>query len=165
MPRSLPRRALSCFRAAEVLVIGEFQRLVERGAIIARVVGHDDRRLVGELRDVVPPAEFGWILTEFAGGSFDEPLDHESRLGPSGAAIGVDRGRIRVDRIDLAVDRRNVVLARQERGIEIGRHRRGEGRQIGAEIGDGVNPKSQDLAALVGRHLRMGNVIAAMRVG
>ena len=118
-----------------------------------------------ELRDVVLAAELRRILTEFAGGLLDEPLDHEGRLGPSRAAIGIDRRRVRVDRIHLAIDRRNVVLARQERGVEIGRHRRGEGREIGAEIGGGVNPKAKDPAVLVGRHLRMGDVVAAMRVG
>ena len=49
--------------------------------------------------------------------------------------------------------------------VEIGRHRGGEGREIGAEIGDGADPKAEDLAVLVECHLGMGDVVAAVRVG
>ncbi len=96
---------------------------------------------------------------------FDQTLDHEGRLRPPGAAIGVDRHGVGVDRIDLAIDRRNVVLARQQRGIEIGRHRRRERRHIGAEIGDGLDLERGDLAVVAERHLGVGDVIAAVRVG
>ena len=37
--------------------------------------------------------------------------------------FGIDRRGVGVDRIDLAIDLRNVILARQQRGVEIGRHR------------------------------------------
>ena len=58
-----------------------------------------------------------------------------------------------------------LVLARQQRGVEISRHRRREGRHIGAEIGDGLGAQADDLAVAVERHFGVGDVIAAMRVG
>src|SRR3546814_7153800 len=37
--------------------------------------------------------------------------------------------------LDLGEDRRGRILARQQRRVEIGRYRGGEGREVGAEIG------------------------------
>jgi hypothetical protein len=53
---------------------------------------------------------------------FHQPLDHIAGLGTAGAAIGVDRYRVGVDGVDLAINRGNVVLARQKRRVEIGWH-------------------------------------------
>ena len=58
-----------------------------------------------------------------------------------------------------------IVLARQQRRVEIGRHRRREQRHIGAEIGVGLDPKPQDLVVLVERHLRLRDMVAAVGVG
>ena len=140
MPRSLPCARRFALALAEALVVGDLHRLLERGVIVAGVVGHDHRRLVREGLDEVLPAQVGRIDAELARADLDQPLDHEGRLRPSGAAIGVDRHGVGVDRVDLAIDRRDVVLARQQRRIEIGRHRRRERRHIGAEIGDGLDP-------------------------
>ncbi|MGY3471566.1 hypothetical protein ACVW0I_008437 [Bradyrhizobium sp. LM6.11] len=63
------------------------------------------------------------------------------------------------------MDRRDVVLARQQRRVEIGRHRRREQRHIGAEIGVGLHLEAGDLVVGVERHLGMGNVVPAMRIG
>ncbi len=59
----------------------------------------------------------------------------------------------------------NVVLARQQRCVEIGRHRGREQRHIGAEIGVGLDPQAGDLVVLVEGHLGLGEVIAAVGVG
>ena len=95
----------------------------------------------------------------------DQALDHEGRLGPAGAAIGIDRRGVGVDAVDLAVDGGDVVLARQQRRVEIGRHRGGEGREIAAEVGLGLGPQRQDLAVGVEGQLGRRRVIAAVRVG
>jgi hypothetical protein len=97
----------------EALVVGQLQRLVERGDVIARVVAHDDRRLMRERADEVLAPERRRIGVQFARRHFHQPLDDIGRLGPSGAAIGVDRRGVGVDGVDLGVDRRNVILARQ----------------------------------------------------
>ena len=159
----MPRRL--ALALAEALHVGELQRLLERGVIVAGVIGHDHRRLVRERLDEIALAQFGGLDAHLPRRHLDQPLDHEGRFRPSGAAIGIDRRGVGVDRVHLAIDLRDVVLARQQRAVEIGRHRRREGRHIGAEIGDGLGAQSQDLAVGVERQFRMGDVIAAMRVG
>ena len=112
----------------------------------------------------IPPPELRRVELELARRDLDDPLDHEGRLGPPGATIGIDRRGIGIDGIHLGIDGRDVVLARQQRRVEIGRHRRREGRQVGPEIGDRVHPEAQHLAVGVDREFRMGDVVAAMRV-
>ena len=149
---------------AEILVVGHVERLLERGRVVAGVIRHDHRGLVRELADEVLLAEGRRILPELPGRHLDKPLDDEGRLRPPRAAIGVDWRGGRVDAFDLAVDRRDVVLARQQRRVQIGRHRAGEGRQIGAEIGLSLHPHRQDLAFVVKGELRMGEMVTAVRV-
>ena len=62
-------------------------------------------------------------------------------------------------------NRRDFILAGQQGAVEIGRHRRRERRHVGAEIGDGLDLEPGDLALGVERHLRMGDMVAAMGVG
>ena len=150
---------------SHALVVGVDQRLVERARVVADVIGHDDRRLVRERGDEVLAAEFGGVAAGFARGKLHQALDHEGRLGTAGAAIGVDRRRGGVDRIHLGVDRGDVVLARQQRRVEIGRHRRGEGGEIRAHVGERVDAHARHLARCVHRQLSMGRVVAAVRVG
>ena len=94
-----------------------------------------------------------------------QPFDHEARFGPAGAAIGIDRRGVGVDADHLGEDVGNVVLARQQRRVEIGRHRRREQRHVGAEIGVGLDPQADDLVVLVKGDLGLGQMIAAVGVG
>ena len=87
------------------------------------------------------------------------------RLGPPGAAIGVDRRGVGVDRIDRAVDRGRLVLAGEQRRVQIGRHAGREGREIGAHIGGRVDLERGEVAVGVHRQLGVGHVVAAMGVG
>jgi hypothetical protein len=122
MPRSLPAwRSLAC--AGEALVVGDLQRLVERGVVVAGVVVHDDRRLVREgvmkLRRRISPGP------SRARAPPSRPGARARRWPP--AARRRDRRRrarcwCRPHR--PRVDRRDVVLARQQRRVEIGRHAR-----------------------------------------
>ena len=75
----------------EAGIIDRLHRGVERGAEIADVIGHDDGRLVRELRDEVLAAQFRRIDLQLPRRGFHQPFDHEARLGPARAAIGVDR--------------------------------------------------------------------------
>ena len=118
-----------------------------------------------ELGDEVLPAQLGRIDLELPRRRFHQPFDQIARLGAARAAIGVDRRGVGVDADHLGIDRRDVVLARQQRRVEIGRHRRREQRHVGAEIGVGLHPQADDLVVLVERHLGMGDMVAAMRVG
>jgi hypothetical protein len=105
-------------------VVGELQRLVERGGEVPGVVGHDDRRLMREGLDEVRPAEFGRVTPGLARGDFNQALDEERRVRPSRAAIGVNGRCVGVDCVDLAVDVGNVVLPREERRVRVGRDER-----------------------------------------
>ena len=142
----------------EAFVVGKLHRLLERRIIVAGVVDHDHRGLVREFLTKFLRRSSAGILSEFARADFDQPLDHEGRFRPAGAAIGVDRHGVGIDRIDLAIDLRDVVLARQQRRIEISRHRRREGRHIGAEIGYGLGAKAEDLAVAVEGHFSMSDM-------
>jgi hypothetical protein len=127
---------------AEPFAVGKLHRLLERGVIVADVVVHDDRRLMRELLDEIPAPQLGRVLAQFAGADFDQPLDHKGRFRAAGAAISVDRHGVGIDGIDLTIDLRDLVLARQQRGVEISRHRRREGRHVGAKIGDGLGAQA-----------------------
>ncbi len=150
---------------AEAFVVVDLQRLLQRSIVVAGVVERRDRCLIRERLDEILLAQVGGIHAELAGADFDQPFDDVGRFRTSGAAIGVDRHGVGIDRVDLAIDVRDLVLARQQGGIEEGRHRRREGRHIGAEIGGGVHLQAGDLAVAVERHLRLGDVVAAVGVG
>ena len=143
----------------------DLHRLRQRRLVVAGVIERSDHGLVREGPHEILLAQVRRIEPKLARRDFDQPLDHEGRFGTSGAAIGIDRHRVGIDRIHLAIDRGDVVLPRQQRRIEIGRHRRREGRHIGAEIGDRLHRHADDLVVRVEAELGMGDVIAAMRVG
>ena len=133
--------------------------------VVADVIGEDDRRLMWKLRDEVALAQLRGIDPELARPRLHQSLDHERRLRPPRSAIRVDRHGVGVDRVDLAIDVRDVVLAREQRRVQIGRHRRRKSRHVGAEIGDRPCPQAEDLAVAVERHFGVGDVVAAVRVG
>ena len=157
----LGARRLAC---AEALVVRQLQRLVEAGAIVAGIVGHDDGRGVREAPDEVLAAELGRVLAGLARGHLDQPLHDEGRLRAARTAIGVDGRGVGVDAVDLAIYGADVVLTRQQRGVEIGRNGRGERGEISAEVGLGLGSQRQDLAARVERQLGRRHVVAAVRV-
>ena len=115
--------------------------------------------------DEVHPAKFRRIAAGLTRGDFEEAFDHECRFGAARTAIGIDGRRRRVDAVHLAVNGRNVVLARKQRCVEIRRHGRCEGRKISAEIGFRVGAQRQDLAAGVHGELCRRDVVTTVRVG
>ena len=133
------------FRLArrEAGVIDRLHRGVERGIKVADVIGHDHGRLVRELRDEVLAAQFGRIDLQLPRRRLHQPFHHETCLGAARAAIGVDRHGVGVDADHLGEDVGDVVLARQQRRVEIGRHRGGEQRHVGAEIGVGLDAQAR----------------------
>ena len=103
---------------AEALVVVKFERLLQRGVDIADIVEQGHRGLIRKRFDEVLAPQRRRLLTQFAGADFDEPFDHEGRFRASGAAIGIDRHRVGVNRVDLAVDVRDLILPGQQRRIE-----------------------------------------------
>src|SRR4029077_17309434 len=82
---------------AEVAVPGRVERFVERGFVVADVVGLADRRGVRleELRDRVHPAHLGGVHADLGGEDVYAALDRGGRLWASGAAVGHDRSGVR----------------------------------------------------------------------
>ena len=157
------------FRLAgrEALVVGELERLIQRRLVVARVVHEGHRRLVreGVLRDEVLPAELGRVHPDLARRLVEQDLEQERGLGPAGAAVGVHRRGVGVVGLHVGVDRRRLVLAGQQRRVEVGRDAGAEGGHVGADVRLRVHPQRQDVALLVGRELGVGDVVAAVRVG
>ena len=81
----------------EAGIVDRLHRGVERGVKVAGVIGHDHRRLIREAGDEVLPAQFGRIDLQLPRRGLHQPLEHEARLGPARAAIGVDRRGVGVD--------------------------------------------------------------------
>ena len=149
---------------AKVFIIGELQRLLHRGIIITGVVAHDHRSLVRELGHKIAAAELRRIKPKLARGNFHQALDHKCCFWPPCAAIGVHRSGVGVNRIHLCIDIRNIILARQQRCVQIGRHRGRERGEIGTQIGDGMHPYTNHLALVVHRQFGMGNMVAPVGI-
>ena len=154
-------------------VAGHRQRLVHRRLVVARVdvdLGaarrgpEPGRVLVRELvgLDEVPPPELGAVHPDLGREQVHRPLDDVGRLGPAGAAVGVDEHRVRVDAGHLGVDVRDLVAARQDAGVERRRDARADGREAAAEVGQGLDPEARDLAVARARDLEVGDVVAAV---
>ncbi len=157
-----------CRRLArrEARVIGELQRFVQRGFVVARVVDHRNRRLIGELArlDHVLPAEFRLIHAQLLRGLAHEAFHDEGRFRPAGTPIGIDGHGVREHGLHIDVDRGRRVLPREQRAMQPGRNAGREGRQVGAQIGERVAPEPNRLAVRVHRQFRVRDVVAAMRI-
>ena len=136
----------------EVGVAGRRQRLVERRLVVARVDvdlraaagGAEPRRvLVRELvgRDEVLAPDLGLVHADLVGEQVHRPLDDVRRLGPAGAAVGVDERGVRVDADDLGVDVRDLVAAGQDAAVERRRDARADRREAAAEVGVRLDPE------------------------
>ncbi len=145
--------------------IGELQHRTQRRLVVAGVVAQRHRRLVRKLGDEVAPPQLDRIELDLARRRFNEPLDHVGGFGAAGAAIGIDRHRVGEHRRHLAVDRRRLVLAGEQRGVEDRRDARGERGEVRAQVRRGAHAHRQELAVLVQRELGGGDMVAAVRIG
>ena len=131
---------------AQIVVADHLQGAVHRWSVVAGVVGEGDLGLVreGVRRHEVPTANLHRTEAGGLAGEVHQPLDDEGRLGASGAAVGVDRRGVGENAGHVAVDCRDVVLPGHQRAVEVGRHGGGEGREIGAHRGRGVDAQAGD---------------------
>ena len=125
------------------------------------------RRLVreGVLRNEVHAAEFRRVHSDLARRLVHHPLQKIGGFRTAGAAIGVDRSGGCRHALHVGVNGRDLVAARQQRGMQDRRRHNREGRQVGADIGHAVDTKTCDPVVLVERHPHLVDVIPAMRVG
>ena len=144
---------------------GERERAVHVGLEIARVVDEAERGGEGELvaADHVSSAELQAVDAEVFRRGIDQPLDHERRFRPPGAAIG--RGRLAVAQRapDLDMGRGRPVDA-GERAQIVHRRTRAERREIGADIDHGSDAEADEAVISVERQLRIGDVVAPVIV-
>ena len=169
MPISSPRCALLGLLLAQPGVVDGVHRLLEGGAVVARVVRPAGRRLVRELvgLDEVLHPELGRVLADLVGEDVDHPLDGVDGLGhPERAAVGDASGRlVRVDAVDLDERVREVVRAGddvEQAGRELGRV--GRGIRV-AVVGERLDLQAGDLAVLGRRQLGVDVVVAGERIG
>jgi hypothetical protein len=147
--------------------IGQPERLVHGAGEVAAVVGEPQGRRVREgvaADEVAPPQRLGRD-PQFAGRGIDQPLDHEVRLRPTGAAIGIDRGRVGEHAAGAKIDRRRGVDAGVHVRPGLAGYARPVLRQVGAEIADGLGLEPKEAAVPVERQRRLGDLITAVVIG
>ena len=161
-PAARPALRLAC---GKPVPIGELDRIREHAGKIAAVVGRAVRRLVRHRRrgDVVPAAQLDPVDPHFGRGRLDQPLHVVIGLGPPGAAIGADRGRVGEDALGRDLDQRRLVDA--ERVPDRVARRRAGGAVGGAEIAVAGQPDGEKMPVLVERQLGQHVVVAAVAVG
>ena len=147
------------------------ERLVEGRLVVARVdvdLGPVDgrpeaRRVVVRERvgrqEVAPP-DLGGIHAQLVGEEVHRPLDDVGRLGPAGAAVGVDERRVRVDAGDLAEDVGDLVAAGEDPAVERGGDARSDRGEAPAEVGVGLDLEARDLAGARRGQLQVRDVVA-----
>ena len=159
--------ALSRFLSAraEARDVGFGEAGAHRALEVADVVIAVGLGAVGHLGrlDEIARANLLGGQTQRARAAIDQPLQHVGRLGPSGAAIGVDGNGVRVDAAHARVQRFDAVGARRHRRAEPG-DVRSELREIGPEIAEDIDPQSEKPALAVERHFSGGDVVAALRI-
>ena len=113
-----------CLLLAKAAVADHLERLVERRLVVAAVVRqHADAGVVGEIvrLDEVLAPHLGRIDPDLARDQIDDALDHEGRLGPARAAVGVDHRRVGVDAVHVDEDVGDLVHTRDHAPVERGR--------------------------------------------
>ena len=93
-----------------------------------------------------------------------ETFKHVTGFRPAGAAEGVGRRGVGEDTGHLDEDRGRAVAAREQGAVDRARNGGAEGRDIGAEIGRGVDVQGEETAVGGERKPRMGEVIAGLVV-
>lgn len=99
------------------------------------------------------------------GGEVGQPFHQIGRLGPAGAAIGVDRGGVGEQALHPDMDDGRRVDAGQHAGARQGRDERREVGQVGAEIGPRLHLQPEEAALGVEGEVGAGDVVATLGVG
>src|SRR5262249_39647119 len=143
------------FRAAlaETMPVGERDTAVHRLFVIAVVIGHAERRAIGQLvgRDQVAPPDLDPVDAGFDRREVAQALHDEHRLGPAGAAIRGGRHGVAVDLVG-AREYAHALAQRDDRG------------GVGADIAQMRAAHRQEAALLVERQLDLGGEVAALIV-
>ena len=167
MPRSLPRLLALALALVEALPVGDFERLLEDRREIAAVVGGAGGGLAGNfaLADLVAAAQLDAVDAGLGRGVVDQPLHEIIALGPAGAAVGADEGRVGEHALGGHFHQRRAVEA-DDVAHDVERRRlRRHGAQEAAEIAVAGQPQRQEMSVGVERELGGLLVVAAVIVG
>ena len=145
--------------------IGQRLSLVHAAAVVTHVVLQRHRSLVRPTVDEIAFADFVLRQAQLPAAAGHQSLKQVGGLRPAGAAVGIHRHGVGEPGVDLDINLRAGVLPGQQRGVQNGRHRRGKGGQVSAQVGVGVHPHRQELAIGIHRHLGVADMVAAMGIG
>src|SRR5438132_886311 len=108
----------------EAFVVGHRKRAVERGCVIAAVVGDPaygvERERVGW--NEVLASDLRGVHTDLVGEPVHDPFDQQRGLGPARAPVRVDRGGVGVRAAHLVIERGDPVRAWNDEHVEDGRN-------------------------------------------
>src|SRR3984893_8106320 len=146
--------------------IGLRQCLLLVGGEIAAIVIEVQRGLVWHRRgrDQVLGPQFDRIEAQLARGVVDQAFDDIGRLGPAGAAIGRGAVGIGHHRQHRDVGCRDVISAGQRADIAEGRKQVAFGRDVGADIGQRLDPEAEEFAVHVEPQLGVADIVARVLV-
>ncbi len=164
-PAQPAARARLRLARGEALPLGEIERLLDDAAELAAVIDLPHRVGIGHLlrRDEIAAADLGGIEAELARCGVEQPLDEIDRLGPPGAAIGRGRRGMRQHRVQVEIDRLDVVDAGRDPGPDHELDDDPDRARIGAHVAERVDAIGQHLAVGIERELGMALDIAPVR--
>ena len=147
-------------------VVGVRQRFVQAGFVISNVVSECHRRFVGKVARLneVAAADVGGIHVQFPRRRFHQAFDNVGGLGAASASVGVHRRGVGEEREHFHVDGRGLVLAGQERAVQIRGHAGSEGGEVGTHVGAGLHAQAEELAVFRQRQFGVGDVIASVGI-
>ena len=147
IPARRPSARAAATRCAQRVVVGELERVVEAGLVVAGVVQRARRRAVRHRggRDQVAARELGRIEPEAAGGDRHRPLEPEVELRPAEATVEAGRDRVREHDAVPHGDVRDGVRAR-ERAVHAVERRRLGCPDVRADVLDRVVAEREQLA-------------------
>src|SRR5690242_15977121 len=138
---------------------GALQALLVVGGVVGEVGGSGVGKFLG-LGEILA-AELGRVHVELAGGAIHEALNVISRLGTSGAAVGVSGHLVGEDAYNFAVEGGNLVAAGQHERGEL----RDEGREqlvVGAHVSQDSGAEAKDGAVLLQRQFQVVDGVATV---
>ena len=149
--------------AAQLVVAGNLERLVERPVVVARVV--DEAEVVGEwkLRGEVLAPDLGRVHADLVGDEVDRPLDEVRRLRSARTAIGIGRGLVGEDSDGPRGDMLPPVRAAGEQARDC--LKRSEHPLIGAQVDVLRDVERHQRAVLLRAHLDVEDLAAAVGRG
>ena len=150
----------------EALIIGTAKRLFHQFRHLAAVDGaaldHAERYLVGA--DQVAASHLRPVDTDMRGDMVHQPLHDVIRLRTTGAAIGIDRRRVRHHAEDTQARRLDPVIRRQRAASRQGRDIGAEIRQPGPHVRAHGDGQRVHLAVAVDDGAGLRPVVAAVKV-